>query len=40
MGGSNSSVAPEDDLEKKAKEFMDSQKKKYGEIDPFFHEAF
>ena len=28
----------EEDLEAKAKEFAEAQKKKYGEIDPFFHE--
>jgi Ca2+-binding EF-hand superfamily protein len=38
MGSSNSKVSPEEDLENKAKEFVDLQKKKYGEIDPFFHE--
>ena len=28
----------EEDLDAKAKDFAEAQKKKYGEIDPFFHE--
>ncbi len=38
MGGATSQIAPEDDLEKKARDFVELQKRKYGEIDPFFHE--
>lgn len=38
MGSGKSKLLAENDLEAQAKEFVDLQKKKYGEIDPFFND--